>query len=67
MFTSGYLAFLLGAFSSSLDVKFPISGSLCPYCKITLEEYFEVPFVSFEMVEMPRRGLNWLVKNLGYL
>jgi len=24
-------------------------------------------FVSFEMVEMPRRGLNWLVKNLGYL
>jgi len=24
--------------------------------------------VSFEMVEMPRRGwLNWLVKNLGYL
>jgi len=22
---------------------------------------------SFEMVEKPRRGLNWLVKNLGYL
>jgi len=26
-----------------------------------------VKCVSFEMVEMARRGLNWLVKNLGYL
>jgi len=28
-----------------------------------------IPIVSFEMVEKPRRGggLNWLVKNLGYL
>jgi len=33
------------------------------------ELYVNGANVSFEMVEMPRRGaeLNWLVKNLSYL
>jgi len=40
-----------------------------PYPTLYIQIAF---FISFEIVEMPRRGgrgegLNWLVKNLGYL